>query len=113
MQPIKIAILVALALFVTAPGATSAKSQETAGSNALPPECAARDQQLLAQLEQYGEWREMRGAFANEAFWIIMRARRACYDARFSEALALYDSIPIRNLAGSSTYGAAAPSPPN
>jgi hypothetical protein len=117
MQPTKISTLVALALLAAAPCVISAEAQETTGSTVpgshLPTECATRDFQLLAQLERFGEWREMRGEFANAAFWAIMRARRACYDARFAEGLALYDSIQIQSLAGGGAYGMAAPSPPN
>jgi hypothetical protein len=117
MQPIRISILVALVLLIAAPRMTAANAQETTGSTVpnspFPPECAARDLQVLAQLDQYGEWREMRGKLANETFWTIMRARQACYDARFAEGLALYDSIHIQSLAGGSAYGVAAPSPPN
>ena len=117
MRPIKSVILVVLALLIAASCVTAAGAQETTGSNApsspFPPECAARDLQLLAQLEQYGAWREMQGELANQTFWTIMRARRACYDARFTEGLALYDSIQIQTLAGGGAYRLTVPSPPN
>jgi len=117
MRVIKSVALVVLTLLVAASCETAAGAQETTGSNApgssLPPQCAARDRQVLAQLEQYGAWREMQGELANQIFWTIMQARRACYDARFAEGLALYDSIQIQLLVGGSTYGLAVPSPPN
>jgi hypothetical protein len=57
----------------------------------LPPECAARDLQLVAQLEQVN-WDSR---IFDEAFSTIMRARRACYEARVPEGLALYDRIAV------------------
>jgi hypothetical protein len=86
MWPTKSSILVALALLIAAP-LTSAGAQETTGS--LPLECAARDLQLVAQLEQAN----VNSRIFDEAFSTIMRARRACYEARVTEGLALYDSI--------------------
>jgi hypothetical protein len=60
-----------------------------ARNSALPRECAMRDPQLVDQLEQH----DMRSETAQTAFLAIMRARRACYDARVPEGLALYDNI--------------------
>jgi hypothetical protein len=91
-------ILVALALLIAAPF-TSAGAQETTGSNSpknpFPLECAARDLQIVAQLERS----ETTDLIFDETFSTIMRARRACYDARVAEGLALYDSIPTAVLA--------------
>jgi hypothetical protein len=88
----KTSILVALALLIAAPLA-SAGAQETTGSNApnnaFPLECAARDLQIVAQFERS----ETTNQIFDEVFSTIMRARRACYEARVTEGLALYDSI--------------------
>ena len=71
-------------------------AQETTGSttsttqvSALPRECAMRDRQVVAWLEPH----EMHSEIANKTFAAIMRARRACYEARVTDGLALYDSI--------------------
>ena len=93
MRPIKSSVLVALAILISAP-VTSAGAQQTTGS--LPPECAARDLQLVAQLEQVNT----DSRTFDEAFSTIMRARRACYEARVSEGLALYDRIAAPIFAG-------------
>jgi hypothetical protein len=91
MRPTKSSILVALVILLAAP-VTSAGAQQTTGS--LPPECAARD--FVAQLEQVN----INSRIFDEAFSTIMRARRACYEARVPEALALYDRIAAPILAG-------------
>ena len=92
MRPIKTSLLVALA-FLVAGLPSSAGAQQPTGS--LAPECAARDVQLVAQLEQANP----NSRLFDEAFSTIMRARRACYEARVNEGLALYDSIPTAILA--------------
>jgi hypothetical protein len=48
-----------------------------------------RDLQRVAQLEQH----DMNSEITKNAFVTIMRARRACYDARIPERLALHDDI--------------------
>ena len=90
MQPIITSFLLAFAFLIAVPS-TSAGSQETSPNSQFPVECATRDVQLVAQLESYG----MHSDIANEAFSTIMRARRACYDARVADGLALYDGIQI------------------
>jgi hypothetical protein len=84
--------IVALAILIAAPF-TSAGAQQTTGStspnNPFPLECAARDLQIVAQLEQS----ETTSQIFDQAFSTIMQARRACYEARVTEGLALYDSI--------------------
>ena len=93
MRPIKTSLLVALA-FLVAGLPSSAGAQQPTGS--LAPECAARDMQLVAQLEQvYTDSR-----IFDEAFSTIMRARRACYEARVPEGLALYDRVAAPIFAG-------------
>ena len=93
MRPTKSSILVALVIFLAAP-VTSAGAQQTTGS--LPLECAARDLQLVAQLEKVNT----DSRIFDEAFSTIMRARRACDEARVPEGLALYDRIAAPILAG-------------
>ena len=101
MKPIKTSLLLAAALLVAAPSLSAAGAQD--GPNwrkgPFPPECTKRDLQMITQIEQYGESRDMRPEIANEAFWTMMRARAACYDARIAEGLAIYDSIQTRTLA--------------
>jgi hypothetical protein len=103
MQPINKSIIVAIALLVGAPFAGPAVAQDAPSTSwrngPFPLECARRDLQLINQLEQYGESRDMRPEVANEAFWTMMRARQACYDKRVPDGLALYDTIQTRTLA--------------
>jgi hypothetical protein len=101
MKPIRSSFLLAAALLVTSPFLSPAGAQEGSDwrKGPFPLECAKRDLQLITQIEQYGESRDMRPEIANEAFWTMMRARAACYDARVAEGLALYDTIQTRTLA--------------
>ena len=102
MRLTKGCVLFAAAFIAVMP--TSAGAQDgtdvTWRRGQFPAECARRDLQLLTQLEQYGELRDGRAELASEAFWTMMQARQACYTARVSEGLALYDSIQERTLAG-------------
>ena len=101
MKSMKPLLLLAATLFLAAPALTAAGAQEAATwrKGAFPAECAKRDLQLLTQIEQYGESRDMRPELANEAFWTMMEARRACYEGRIAEGLSVYDSIQARTLA--------------
>jgi hypothetical protein len=103
MQPIKTSIIVVIAFLTGASFAGPAAAQDASSTNwrngPFPLECAKRDLQLINQLEQYGESRDMRPEVANEAFWTMMRARQACYDKQVPEGLALYDTIQTRTLA--------------
>jgi hypothetical protein len=103
MQPIKTSIIVGVALLVGASFAGPAAAQDASSTSwrngPFPAECAGRDLQLITQLEQYGESRDMRPDVANEAFWTMMRARQACYDKRVAEGLEIYDAIQTRTLA--------------
>jgi hypothetical protein len=99
MNPIKPSLLLAAALLIGAPSLGSAGAQDNTNwrNGPFPLECAKRDLQLINQIEQYGESRDMRPA--NEAFWTMMQARQACYDRRIADGLALYDSIQTVTLA--------------
>jgi hypothetical protein len=94
MSLIRTSILLPLACLIGAP-LTSASAQETTSSiprnNLFPVECATRDLQIVAQLEQY----IMNNSVFDHAFSTMIRARRACYDGRVTEGLSLYDSIRV------------------
>jgi hypothetical protein len=101
MNPIKASFLLAAALLIGAPSLGTAGAQDSTiwRNGPFPLECAKRDLQLITQIEQYGESRDMRAEVANEAFWTMMQARQACYDRRVADGLALYDSIQTVTLA--------------
>ena len=93
MNPIKPAMLVgAIALLVAGPSA--------AGAQSFPVECAVRDVQLVAQMEQHGEAQDVPGEILFEAFLTMKRAREVCSEGRPLAGLALYDSIFKTSLAG-------------
>src|SRR5215207_11094090 len=101
MIPIRPSLLVAAAILIGAPslGAAGAQDGTYWRSGPFPLECAKRDLQLITQIEQYGESRDMRPEVANEAFWTMMQARQACYDRRIADGLAIYDTIQTVTLA--------------
>jgi hypothetical protein len=99
MKAIKTSLFVAAALLVGVPSFDAAGEERSWRTGPFPLECAERDLQVMTQIEQYGEGRDMRPELADEAFWTMMRARVLCYDARVGEGLALYDSIQTRTLA--------------
>jgi hypothetical protein len=94
-------IFILAALVTGMPSLAGAQDASTLNwrTGSFPIECATRDLQLITQLEQYGESQYTRGEVTAEAFWTLMGARQACYEARVSEGLALYDSIQERTLA--------------
>jgi hypothetical protein len=61
----------------------------------IPKICADRDLQLVILLEQHGEARDVAPAMLTDAYFTVMRARKACLDGRVPEALATYDSIVL------------------
>jgi hypothetical protein len=61
----------------------------------IPKICAARDLQLVILLEQHGEARDVAPAMLTDAYFTVMRARKACLEGRVPEALATYDSIVL------------------
>jgi hypothetical protein len=101
MNPTRTSLLLAAALLIGAPSLGTAGAQDSTSwrNGPFPLECAKRDLQLINQIEQYGESRDMRPEVANEAFWTMMQARQACYDRRIADGLALYDSIQTVTLA--------------
>ena len=87
--------MVAILPFLIAVSLTSASAQEestvkTSPNGLLPLACAARDVQLVAQLEH-----EANSKIFEKLFSAIMRARQACYEARVTEGLELYDSALV------------------
>ena len=55
--------------------------------------CAERDLQYVILIERHGEAQDIPSDVLAQAFFIMMRARKACRQGREQEALALYDSI--------------------
>jgi hypothetical protein len=71
-----------------------ASADERTGT--IPVECAARDLQVVIQLEQRGEAQDVASDKLAAAFFTMMRARRACNEGRVSEAEAIYDGISLQ-----------------
>jgi hypothetical protein len=82
-----------IALTSKFPGVVASASERT---GTIPVECAARDLQVVIQLEQRGETQDVASDKLAAAFFTMMRARRACNEGRVSEAEAIYDSISLQ-----------------
>ncbi len=57
--------------------------------------CAERDLQFVILIERHGEAQDIAGEALAQAFFTMMRARKACGQGREQEAFALYDSIKL------------------
>lgn len=61
-------------------------------------DCAARDLELMMMLEEWGVEDAASQRLA-EAGLTLMRAREACHEGRFAEALVIYDSVLLERFA--------------
>jgi hypothetical protein len=57
--------------------------------------CAERDLQYVILIERHGEAQDIPGEVLAQAFFTVMRARKACRQGREQDALAIYDSIKL------------------
>ena len=57
--------------------------------------CAERDLQYVILIERHGEAQDIPGEVLAQAFFTVMRARKACRQGREQDAFALYDTIKL------------------
>ena len=57
--------------------------------------CAERDLQYVILIERHGEAQDIPGDVLAQAFFTMMRARKACRQGREQDAFALYDTINL------------------
>ena len=57
--------------------------------------CAERDLQYVILIERHGEAQDIPGEVLAQAFFTMMRARKACRQGREQDAFALYDTIKL------------------
>jgi len=74
---------------------TGALGQDAAKPNLTTRACAERDLQYVALIERHGEAQDIAGEVLAQAFFTVMRARKACRRGREQEAFAIYDSIRL------------------
>lgn len=67
----------------------------------LDPRCAAKDMELVTQIEQYGEAQEMSAEILVEAFSIVGKARRTCQMGQVQDALGFYESLGLSRVRSS------------
>jgi len=73
----------------------SAPAEDAARPNLTTRACAERDLQYVILLERHGEAQDIPGEVLAQAFFTMMRARKACRQGREQDAFALYDSIKL------------------
>ena len=57
--------------------------------------CAERDLQYVMHIERHGEAQDIAGDLLAQAFFTMMRARKACSRGHEQDAFALYDTIKL------------------
>ena len=82
-------VLALLASTVTALGENLSKENLTTRA------CAERDLQYVILIERHGEAQDIAGEVLAQAFFSVVRARKACRQGREQEAFAIYDSIKL------------------
>src|SRR5215467_12621741 len=73
----------------------SAFGEDTSKPNLTTRACAERDLQFVTLIERHGEAQDIAGDMLAQAFFTMMRARKACRQGREQDAFAIYDSIKL------------------
>ena len=93
MRPLTLA---AMALMASTLGMIfAASAQDRPRPNLTTRACAERDLQYVILIERHGEAQDIPGDVLAQAFFTMMRARKACGQGREQDAFALYDSIKL------------------
>src|SRR5690242_7497758 len=74
---------------------TSALAGDAATPNLTTRACAERDLQYVMLIERHGEAQDITGEVLAQAFFTVMRARKACRQGREQDAFAIYNSIKL------------------
>jgi predicted outer membrane protein len=80
------AIFLALVL-----SSASAATQEVSPSHW--PVCAELDAAAMWEIEEAGQTQQISSEKLAAAFFLVMKARRACEEGRLSDAVAIYDDV--------------------
>ena len=57
------------------------------------PVCAELDAAAVWDIEEAGQTQQIAGEKLADAFFLVMKARRACEEGRLSDAVAIYDEV--------------------
>jgi hypothetical protein len=88
--------LAAMALMASTLGMIlAASAQDRPRPNLTTRACAERDLQFVIQIERHGEAQDIPGEVLAQAFFTMMRARKACRQGREQDAFAIYDTIKL------------------
>ena len=69
----------------------SAGAQEVTPSHW--PVCAELDAAAIWEIEEAGQTQQISSEKLADAFFLVMKARRACEEGRLSDAVAIYDNV--------------------
>jgi hypothetical protein len=99
MRP-RILTLATMALMASTLGMILGTTLGSSAADATRPNlttraCAERDLQYVILIERHGEAQDIPGDVLAQAFFTMMRARKACRQGREQDAFALYDSIKL------------------
>jgi hypothetical protein len=93
MRPLTLASVLSVAALIASSFGTFAG--DAARPNLTTRACAERDLQYVILLERHGEAQDIPGEVLAQAFFTMMRARKACRQGREQEAFAIYDTIKL------------------
>jgi hypothetical protein len=68
---------------------------DTVRPNLTTRACAERDLQYVILVERHGEAQDIAGDVLAQAFFTMMRARKACRQGYEQDAFAIYDTIKL------------------
>lgn len=84
-----------LPIFALLASTVSALGGDAAKQNLTTRACAERDLQYVTLIERHGEAQDIAGEVLAQAFFSMVRARKACSQGREQDAFAIYDSIKL------------------
>jgi hypothetical protein len=71
----------------------SSASAATQVSPSHWPVCAELDAAAIWEIEEAGQTQQISSEKLADAFFLVMKARRACEEGRLSDAVAIYDDV--------------------
>jgi hypothetical protein len=93
MRHLNLASVLSVTALITS--TIGALAGDTARPNLTTRACAERDLQYVILVERHGEAQDIAGDVLAQAFFTMMRARKACSQGHEQDAFALYDTIKL------------------
>jgi hypothetical protein len=93
MRHLNLASVLSVTALITS--TIGALAGDTARPNLTTRACAERDLQYVILVERHGQAQDIAGDVLAQAFFTMMRARKACSQGHEQDAFALYDTIKL------------------